>query len=118
LDAGYPQAVEPSIYLAQRIAHRPQKDRLATLLLALRPPLGGYAYRMCKELFLVVVVPVANLAAKLHWRDAHDSTEDLREMALIGEAGRRSCAGQGDLRIAQVSLRAFNSAPQDVLVWG
>jgi hypothetical protein len=73
---------------------------------------------MCKEFCLGVVVPAANLAAELHWRDAHDSTEDLREMALVGEAGRLSCAGQGDLRIAQVLLRAFNSAPQDVLVWG
>ena len=64
-----------------------------------------------------MVVPAANLAAKPHWRDAHDSTEDLREMALIGETGRRTRAGQGDLRIAQVLLRAFNSALQDVLVW-
>jgi hypothetical protein len=67
---------------------------------------------------LSVVVPGFNLAPELHGRDAHNSTEDLREMTLIGEAGRRSRAGQGDLRIAQVLLRAFNSAPQDVLVWG
>ena len=33
LDAGQPQDVEPSIYVARRMAHRPQKDRLATLLL-------------------------------------------------------------------------------------
>jgi hypothetical protein len=63
---------------------------------------------MCKEFFLGVVVPAANAAAEPHWRDAHDSTEDLREMTLIGEAGRPSCAGQGDLRIAQVLLGAFN----------
>jgi hypothetical protein len=64
---------------------------------------------MCKEFFSGVVVPTANLAAEPYWRDPHDSTEDLREMTLIGEAGRRSCAGQGDLRIAQVLLRAFSS---------
>ena len=68
--------------------------------------------------FLGVVVPAANLAAEFHWRGARDSTEDLREMTLIGEAGRLSRAGQGELRIEQVLLRAFNSAPQDVLVWG
>ena len=73
---------------------------------------------MCKEVFLDVVVSAANLAAEPHWRDAHDSTEDLREMTLIGKAGRRSSAGQGDLWIAQALLRAFNSAPQNVLVWG
>ena len=71
-----------------------------------------------KEFSLGVVVPAANLAAELGWRDAHDSTENLGEMTLIGEAGGRTCAGQGNLRIAQVLLRAFNSAPQDVLVWG
>jgi hypothetical protein len=73
---------------------------------------------MCKEFFLGVVVPVVNLAPELHRRDAHDSPEDFREMALIGEAGRLTCAGQGDFRIAQVLLGAFNSALQDVLVWG
>src|SRR5580700_2163870 len=69
------------------------------------------------SLFLGVVVPAANLAAELQGRDAYDSTEDLREMALIGETGRLSCAGQGELRVAQVLLRAFNSALQNVLVW-
>ena len=73
---------------------------------------------MCKEFLFGVVVPVAHLAPELHWRDAHDSTEDLREMTLIGEAGRRSCAGQRNLRIAQVLLRALNPAPQDVFVRG
>ena len=60
----------------------------------------------------------ADLAPELHWRDAHHSTEDLRKMALIGEASRRSCAGQADPQIAQVLLRAFNSALQDVFVRG
>lgn len=79
---------------------------------------GSTSITWGKVFFLGVLVPAANLTAEPHWRDAHDSTKDLREMALIGEAGRRSCAGQGDLRIAQVLLRALNSAPQDVLVWG
>lgn len=39
-----------------------------------------------------MIVPVANLAAELHWRDPHNATEDLREMTLIGEAGRCPCA--------------------------
>jgi hypothetical protein len=73
---------------------------------------------MCKEFFLSVVVPAANLAAEPHWRDTHDSTEDLREMTLIGEAGRRSCAGQADLRFAQVLLCPLNSALLDVFVRG
>jgi hypothetical protein len=79
--------------------------------------LGSTLSHVQRVLFSAVV-PGANLAAEPHWRDAHDSTEDFREMTLIGEAGRRYCAGQGDFRIAQVLLRAFNSAPQDVLVWG
>ena len=53
-------------------------------------PFGPLASRMCKEFFFGVIVPAANVAAEPHWRDAHDSTEDLREMTLIGEAGRRT----------------------------
>ena len=81
-------------------------------------PLGTVSLLQVLGVPLGVVVLAADLAAKPHWRDATDSTEDLGEMTLIGEAGRRSCAGHGDLRIAQVLLRAFNSAPQDVLVGG
>jgi hypothetical protein len=55
---------------------------------------------MRKEFFLGVVVPGFNLAPELHRRDAHDSPEDFREMALIDEAGRLTCAGQGDLACA------------------
>jgi hypothetical protein len=35
----------------------------------------------------------ANIAAELRRRDAYDSAKDLREMTLIGEADRCSCAG-------------------------
>src|SRR5271170_5705460 len=71
-----------------------------------------------KDFFLGAVIHGVNFAAEPHWRNSHDSTEYLCEMTLVGESDRSSRPGQGDLRIAQVLLCAFNSAPQDVLVRG
>jgi len=73
--------------------------------------------RMCKEFLLCVAEHVADLASEPHRRDADDLTEDLGEMALICEAGRRSCAGEGEFGIAQVLLCAawgFTSADQSL----
>ena len=81
-------------------------------------PRAALAFRICKEFFWGAGVPAANIAAELHRRDAYNSTEDLREMTLIREADRFSCAGQRDFRITQVLLRTFDSAHQNVLVRG
>jgi hypothetical protein len=64
----------------------------------------------------VMLRQLSSLTTVLHGRDSNLPAKDLCEMTLVGEASRNARIADAKLRIAEISLRTFDSALQDILI--